>query len=472
LARLLWADGNVIWRDYAVQVSTEPQETAASTEAGGNRVGDGVAEWDGTGLAIGRRFQPLRMAERYPSARRDTMDNDDGPAEVRLLVPINRTPLPEVDRAMPFLSLFPAVVGRRRGRYKVALLKTLQTEGTGRWKTRQIQDAVFWLEPSVVAELVRELRDAGVLSYDAIRMTYRMTPTGRVICALLAALTTPKVEPRRLIKYLSLAMSLALVGGSASAAKASFASAVAVLRSDLDELRRLIDDSSKSALREAAELVEAHVQDMRELLDEHERFRRESSDDPEFLRLEHDAMTLTAELADAVADVLLWLTGKANEVMRGGAPIDRSDVRDFVAEQVPSQLARLLSDFVRRPPFTPSISANAAFNLLVEKSGLNRPVPPPLPVPATLPRRLPPPRRDPTRELINELRDLDHATSAAEFIVQRDWQTSVARHNAFIDAYNRRDGALPALEFSTDVEEPRRAGVARISKTTIRAGSE
>jgi hypothetical protein len=46
------------------------------------------------------------------------------------------------------------------------------------------------------------------------------------------------------------------------------------------------------------------------------------------------------------------------------------------------------------------------------------------------------------------------------------------RGGAPIDRHNRRDGALPELELSTEVEEPRRAGVARISKTNIKAGSE
>lgn len=394
------------------------------------------------------------------------------PVEPRLLVPIERTPLPEVDQAMPLLSLFPAVLGRHRGRYKVALLKTLQTEGTGRWKIREIQDVVFWLEPSTVAELVRDLRDGEVLSYDPMRSVYRLTPTGRVISALLAALTKPEVEPRRLIKYLSLAMSFALVGGSTGAARASFASAVAVLRVDVEELRRLIDDNSKNALREAADLVSAHVQDMRELLDEHERFRMESSEDPDFLRLEQDAMALMARLGDAVADVLLWLTGKANEVMRGGAPIDRGDVREFVAGQEPTQLARLISDLVRRPPFVPCVSGSRAFDALADKADLNRPVPPPLPTPSTLKREPLRLHRDPSAELVDELHSLERPTNASEVVVRRDWPTSVARHHAFIDVYNRREVALPELEIFTEVEEPRRAGVARISKTTIAAGDQ
>jgi hypothetical protein len=409
------------------------------------------------------------VAHQAPAANELTTIEEE-PTEPRLLVPIERTPLPEVDRAMPVLSLFPAVVGRRYGRYKVGVLKVLQMDGAGRWKIRQIQDAVFWLEPSTVAELVRELRDACVLSYEPTRMSYRMTPSGRVISALLAALTLPNVEPRRLIKYLSLAMSFALVGGSIGAAKTGFASAVAVLRSDLDELRRLIDDNSNSALRDAAMLVQAHVEDMRELLDEHERFRLENSEDPEFRQLEYEALTLTAKLGDAVADVSLWLTGRANEIMRGGAPINRSDIREFVARQAPKQLMALINGLVGRPPFVLCISAGRAFDCLAEKSGLNRTVPPPLPAPVTLTAESAPVEPDPTIQFMKDLCDLNHHVSAAEFIAQRDWPTSVARHSAFIDAYSRHNSSLPQLDLSTDLEKLDRAGVAYMSKTTIMAG--
>lgn len=434
--------------------------------------GDGVGGAN-RGLELARMYGFAEESGRTAGA--DSRDGgnheEDAAAEPRLLVPENRTPLPDVDRAMPFLSLFRAVIGRRRGRYKVALLKTLQSNGAARWKIRDIQEAVFWLEPVVVAELVRELRDSGLLSYDGSRMTYRMTSSGRVVTSLLTSLTMPSIEPRRLIKYLSLAMSFALIGNGAQAAKASFASAVAVLRSDLEELRRLIDDNSKSALLEAADLVNAHLDDMRELLDEHERFRSENLSDPDFSRLEHNALTLTAELSDAVGDVSLWLTGRANEVMRGGVPIDRADVRDYVAKQSPAELEQLLVDLVGRPAYVPWVSASQAFLFFVEKSGLNRPIPPPLPEPIVLTPLQPSAGTDETSRLIQELRGLQLPTSAADFIVRSDWKTSVARHHSFIDAYSRRDNGLPRLELSTQVEEPRRAGVARISKTTIGVAS-
>jgi hypothetical protein len=455
-------------------VKLERQEVPATSAGASDRRGDaGGSERDKHGPALARMYGLPERPGRSQAFDRgsDAHDEDDDSVEPRLLVPENRTPLPDVDRAMPFLSLFPAVIGRRRGRYKVALLKTLQTDGAGRWKIRNIQDAVFWLEPVVVAELVRELRDSGVLAYDANRMTYRMTPSGRVVSSLATALTMPTVEPRRLIKYLSLAMSFALIGDGAHAAKASFASAVAVLRSDLEELKHLIDDNSKSALLEAAELVNAHLDDMRELLDEHERFRSDNLGDPEFSRLEHNALTLTAELSDAIGDVSLWLTGRANEVMRGGLPIDRADLREFVTKQSPAELEALLVGLAGRPAYVLWISASQAFSYFVEKSGLNRPIPPPLPEPMILTRLEPLAGADPTSRLAEELQELQMPTSAADFIVRCDWQTSVSRHNSFIDAYSRRGHDLPKLDLSTEIEQPRRAGVARISKTTIGATS-
>ena len=71
-----------------------------------------------------------------------------------------------VEQALPVLELFPGIVGRRHRLYKVALLRELQGLGSGRWKIRQIQEATRWLEGPFVAELVRDLRDAGVLGQD------------------------------------------------------------------------------------------------------------------------------------------------------------------------------------------------------------------------------------------------------------------------------------------------------------------
>ena len=74
---------------------------------------------------------------------------------------------------------------------------------------------------------------------------------------------------------------------------------------------------------------------------------------------------------------------------------------------------------------------------------------------------------DATELLEIELDALAAPTTAAEIVVERDWATSVLRHNALIDAYARRRVSLPELEFSLEIEEPQGCGVARISKTTL-----
>src|ERR1051325_5125135 len=78
--------------------------------------------------------------------------------EPRLAVPESLSPLPAVDRALPVLSLFAALLGRRHERFKVAILGQIAREPRARWKIREIQEAVAWLEPSSVTRLVADLR--------------------------------------------------------------------------------------------------------------------------------------------------------------------------------------------------------------------------------------------------------------------------------------------------------------------------
>ncbi|HTT94545.1 MAG TPA: hypothetical protein VMF55_07715 [Solirubrobacterales bacterium] len=109
--------------------------------------------------------------------REDAIDpvGDGGPEPV-LRIPEGLTPLPAVDAAMPLLEHFATVVGRKRARFKIALLKTLQGDGAGRWKIRRLQEIVHWLEPSSVTDIVAELKTVDVLSYEPITGFYRLTP--------------------------------------------------------------------------------------------------------------------------------------------------------------------------------------------------------------------------------------------------------------------------------------------------------
>lgn len=385
-----------------------------------------------------------------------------------LRVPEELTPLPDVDPALPLFGAFAEILGRRRARYKVAFLKTLQADGSGRWKIRRLQEVVHWLEPASVTDLAGELRAAGVLSYDPVSGNYRLTSDARVVTAVLDALTVPGVEPRRLIRFLNKAMALAQAAGAGEEAVfGQFASAVAVLRSDWEELKALIDDRSQTALLEAAELVRAHVDDMRELLDEHEAFFASRRDETLFLGAEQEALDLIARLGALSADVIAALTERAEDHLRGGLVIDRSDLREFVASAPVSEVAALADGLAAPSPFVAWIDAEAAFAALEDASAHERPVPPPLPEPGT-PRREPPLEpRDAASELAGELRDLTAPTTTAEIVVRDGWPTSVGRHSALVAAYARH-GDLPALEHTDEVDEPHRNGVWRISRTTIR----
>lgn len=385
-----------------------------------------------------------------------------------LRVPEELTPLPRIDASLPILTLFGSIVGRRRARYKLAVLKALQAHGSGRWKIRRLQEIVDWLEPSSVTDLVAELRTSGVLVYDAVTGYYRLTPDARVVVAILDALTVPDVEPRRLIKFLNKAMSLALAAGAGrDAVFGQFLSAVAVLQGDWEELRRLIDDFSEDALLEAASLVRAHVDDMRELLDEHEAFFAQHRGEALFLRSEQDALDLVAKNGKLSAEVIDALTGRATDRMRGGMRIDRSDLREFMVEQSLPVLAGLAEGLAIPPPSVGWVPIEAAFEGLVEAAGRQRPDPPELPEPSE-PARLPfKAVADPFADVARELLALRQQVTLTDVIVRKTWDEAIARSGAVVAAYTRDGSSLPAMEDAAEIDEPLRGDVWRISKITL-----
>lgn len=237
---------------------------------------------DGQGQADNPQVKDMEE-EPYPA----------GTSEPVLRVPEELTPLPAVDAAMPLLEHFALVVGRTRARYKIALLKTLQADGAGRWKIRRLQEIVHWLEPGSVTALVSDLKLVGVLAHERVTGFYRLSPDARVVTALLDAMTIPEVQPRSLIRFLNKAMALARVGGAGDdAVLRQYQSAVAVLRGDWEDLTRLVDDHSDAALLEAAELVRIHVDDMRELLDEHQSFFAAHRESAGFLDADQESLDL------------------------------------------------------------------------------------------------------------------------------------------------------------------------------------
>jgi hypothetical protein len=391
--------------------------------------------------------------------------------EPRLTVPEVRTALPAIDRALPTLQLFARVVGRHWERYKIALLKELQGNGAGRWRINEIKDAAWWLEPASVTDLVGELREAGALIYEPVRGYYRLSGEARVVAAVLDALTIPEVEPRRMIKFFAAAINLGLAaGGGSEVVIGGFRAAVSVLRGDVEELVRLADDGSYSALLEAADIVREHVDDMDKLLKEHERFRIEHSDDRDFMDLEYEALTLCAQLGERAADVIAALTDRADELMQGGARLDRGDIREFVEHCDRARLSGIVDELAAAPPFIPYISSGVAFEAFLEKLGHVAPSAPPLPKPAALVRVEPPAVPDPIADMASELQALTAPTSLAELVVADSWPGSTRRYGTLMETIARRGRRLPPITLSEELEEPRRGGVWRISKTTVEGG--
>lgn len=389
--------------------------------------------------------------------------------EPELIVSEERTPLPQVDRALPILRLFPAIVGRgERGRYRIGLLKTLAGAGAGRWKIRQLQEAIWWMEPTSVSELVAEMTDSGVLAFNPNVRVYTMPAETRVAVAIIDALTFPDATPQRLVQWLSAAIELA-AQSDPDAAVNSFAQAVAILRADIADLRQLMEDGAIESLLEAAERLDLDADDMDTLLDRHEALRLERGNDASFRALEADAFALSAQLHQTHADVVNILNARASELMLGGARIDRGEIRDFVKEAAPSQLAAVLRGLAQPPPFLPWLPVAAAFDQLLVKASLERPEPPLLPEPQPIIEEPLTVGADATVRMIADLLGLKSETTLQALTVRADWEESVSRHTAMLDAYVRdeRAQALPALVFAGVVDEPPEGPVARLSRATL-----
>jgi hypothetical protein len=239
------------------------------------------------------------------------------------------------------------------------------------------------------------------------------------------------------------------------------------LREDLDELVQRADDGSYTALLEAADIVREHVIDMERLLEEHERFRIEHSGDSDFMALEYEALDLCAKLGDRTATVIGALTDKADELMRGGARLDRGDIREFVESCEPGKLTTIVDGLVAGPPYVPLIEVRTAFEALVEKAAHGATTAPPLPEPTPLVRILPEPVPDPVAEMADELLALRARTPITDLVISDTWPNSACRYGTLMETIARRRRRLPPISLSEDVVEPRAGGVWRLSKTTV-----
>jgi hypothetical protein len=360
-------------------------------------------------------------------------------------------------------------VARRRGRFNVAVLKSLQESGTGRWKLKEIQEALDWLEPQSATDLISGLRASEILRYDAFANRYSMPPEVRAASAIMDALTAG-IEPRRMIRFINKAMALAVAAGAGDDVVLSqFRSAVAVLRSDLDELRGLLDDYSDSALREAADVINFHVEDMRELLNEHEALLFRNRADPELLRTEKDALKLVADLGGLCARVVGSVAGRADERMRSRSLVDRADLRDFLMDASSHDLARLVDGNCVLSPRVPWLPADELLIALEEASEHHATSPPPLPQPAPLERAAPDPQPSATDLMLDELAALTAPVTLRQLVVRDAWARAVERNTALVDAHSRESpDRRPIMEDAGGCDRVLDAGVWQISATTVR----
>lgn len=384
-----------------------------------------------------------------------------------LRVPEEFTPLPEIDRAMPVLRLFGAIAGTKRARLRIAVLKSLQADGAASWKLPRIREVVHWLAPGMVSAVVLDLKAHGVLTYDAVTGRYRFAPEARVVAAVVQALTVRELDDRRLIRALKQAMSLAVAAGaSEDVLFVQFRSAVAVLRSDEEELTALIDERSDRALLAGAERIREHVADMRELMEEHARFFGTRRGDPMYFKSEHEALDLVRRLGALAAETIELLSGRAEDRMRGGVRVDRADLREFLSTTALEALAALVDGLAAPSPALGELSMLLAFESLERVAERQLVSPPPLPEPArTVPAALvfeP----DLIEMVTRELRDLGAPITVADFAVRESWPSSIARHGALLAAYSgaRR---LPRVRHEAAIDEVRRGGVWKVSRSYL-----
>lgn len=114
-------------------VSSTADNTAATTGTDPDEVEPAAAQ----------RGVLLEILERLED---DSDDANIGPSasnrEPVLTVPVELTPLPEVDAALGTVALLGGVIRGKRARYRLAVLKTLQADRSWRWRIGRLQEIV------------------------------------------------------------------------------------------------------------------------------------------------------------------------------------------------------------------------------------------------------------------------------------------------------------------------------------------
>lgn len=401
---------------------------------------------------------------------------DDGWAPA-LISPEELTPLPLIDQAMPTLMKFGKLVGRGPlARYRVAVLRELAVQQSSRMRIRAIQESISWMEAASVTHLVQDLRNAGLLEYDAREDHYRLSREARLVAAICGALTTAAIDYSRIIKVLSATMRLGdAMNAPAFAAYQTFLSAIAVLEYDYEELNRLLTDQSRESLLEAARLAEGHAQDMRTLLEEQEDMFARYSGEMDFLDLDHRAHDLVARLSGLAADVVTALSHSAAVRLRGSLRVDRDELRAMIAETPIEELADLVVGDAIPPVFMQQVDAVMAFTALEDYLQRTWHEPPGIPAPIDISVDEPPaPEDDAVRLAAVALEQLAEAGGRHvwDWVVKDSWTGALIRNVLVIEAWARfgpaGDQSLRAeLHADERLAAVQRDGVGWMSATRI-----
>jgi hypothetical protein len=298
------------------------------------------------------------------------------------------------------------------------------------------------------------------------------------VAAVCDALGVPAVRPGRVIKVLAATMALGEAAGRpADDAYGPILSAMAVLEADYDRISRLVDAHSEQELVEAAELARLHVADMTDLLEDHAETFGRFSVDPRYRGQAQRAAATVARLDLLASDVLAEISGRADDLGRGGLRFDRQDVRDLVARTDLGTLAGLVEASVRPPPAVPPVDSAAVVAVLDAYLERLTSGTPPLPPPTELPvEPVPDSLPDLVRLAADALRWLAERDEGelADWVVGGTWDDATGRMVAAVEAWSRHgpagDASLPVeLDAWPELEAVNRDGVGAVSRTLVRA---
>ncbi|HEV8649676.1 MAG TPA: hypothetical protein VG276_09790 [Actinomycetes bacterium] len=401
------------------------------------------------------------------------------PWQPAAMQPEEATPPAGVDRALPLLGPFAALVGPDHERYKLAVLCALAQQPEASWRLHDAKEAVPWLEAESTARVVGELAGTGLLlpAPDGAG-AWRLSDEAHVVAAVCSALSAPQFEHDRIVRVLAATVTLARAAGAPDeAAFGPFLAAAGVLERDLDAIERRIANGQEEALLEVAANARIHAADMAALLQQHaELFTGAGGLADAWER----AVAALSRLETLTDEVVATLSGKADDKVRRGPRSDRRSLRGLVAASDLATLAALAGE-ASPPPAVAPTHPGAALAALDEHLGRPDPLPVPIPEPVSLPMEPPEDIPDFTTLAAQALEWLAGRGEAVltEWVVGGSWAEATGRMAAVVEAWSRHgpggDGTLRAeLHASPALDAVGHDEVAAVSRTLVRrpAGEE